>query len=120
MNAISSMTHRATVKRDVSSASNDWEGEEASDFVVVASGVRCRVWSKARKWINDDGKEVIMEDIRALIGRSADIEEGDRLTITNRLHVTLFDGPIVVKSKQLISGPSSQIDHYELILTRHK
>ena len=118
MSARSTMTMRATVTRDVISTSTSWGGEEAPDFVEVGV-IPCRAWSKMRRDVDDSGKSAVVEDMRARVPASADVEEKDQLVIHDRMGNLLFGGPVAVETKTRRGGPSSVTSHQELMLIRH-
>lgn len=112
------MTMRAQVSRMTKSGTDPFGQPAVSEFVPVGE-VPCRAWSKTRREVLDDGKEAIVEDIRAMAPSSADVREGDRLLITDRLGRRKFDGPIAVRTITRRGGAKSADGHNELILTRH-
>lgn len=103
---------RAAVSRSPAQANDDW-GRPGKPVFASAGSVPCFAWSKMRKEIRDEGKEVVIEDLRALVPIGADVTERDRLTIVDRLGATLFGGPVAVVAD------TRKIGHRELMLTRH-
>ena len=117
MSARASMTMRAEVTRDTS-GKNDW-GTKAAQTLVDLGLVPCRAWSTGRRFVTDSGRSGVIEDMRAMVPLSANVEESDRLVIKDRLGVLQFDGPVFVESKIRVSGSGSRANHFELMLTRH-
>ena len=118
MSARSTMTMRATVTRNLNTATDSGGHPVAPTFVEV-DVVPCRAWSKMRRDVDDSGKSAVVEDMRARVPAGADVEEEDQLVIHDRLGNLLFGGPVAVETKSRRAGPSSVTSHYELMLTRH-
>ncbi len=118
MSARSTMTMRATVSRDDATA-KDSHGQPVPPNFVDVGIVPCRAWSKQRRDVDDSGKSGVIEDLRAVVPGSADIEEEDQLVIRDRRGVTLFGGPVLVEARMQQSGSGSAANHYELMLKRH-
>jgi len=70
------MTHRATIERDTSAGTDGWGRPIPPVFTTQTNAIACRAWSKSRKHVDDSGKEVLIEDIRALFPKDADIQTG--------------------------------------------
>ncbi len=113
-----SMTMRATVSRDGSTAVNDWNRPGPPVFVEMGV-VACRAYSKQRKDVDDDGKSAVVETMMALVPATADVAEDDQLVIHDRLGVLQFDGPVLVEARARRGGYGSRPSHYELTLRRH-
>lgn len=110
------MTHRAVVSRDTSDSTDDWNRPIPPTFTVQPDDIACRAWSKSRKEVRDDGKEVLIEDIRALFPKGADIQTGVRVTINDRLGAPIFDSLAV----QTVSRRGANVRHREVVFERHK
>ncbi len=110
------MTHRAVVSRDTSAGVDDWNRPVPPGFAVQANKIPCRAWSKSRKEVRDDGKEVLIEDLRALFPKDADIQTGDRVTVNDRLGNLIFDSLAV----QTVSRKGANVRHREVVFERHK
>lgn len=110
---------RALVSRMLSRPDDAWGRPAPGKFTPIAT-VPCRAWSRTRKEVRDDGKQVIVEDIRAQVPSGSDVQTDDQLTITNRLNATLFDGPLAVQTVTRRGSSASNPGHLELMLTRHK
>jgi len=110
------MTHRAVVQRDNSTGTDAWNRPVPPVFTAQPKSVPCRAWSKSRKEVRDDGKQIVVEDIRALFPIDADIQEGDRVTINDRRGSLIFDSLAV----QAISRHGTNARHREAMLERHK
>ena len=112
------MTMRAVVTRNQTVTNNNWGGPAAPSFDKVAT-IACRAWTTKRRDVSDDGKAAVIHDMRALVPKGADVQEGDRLEITDRMGNVKFGGPVAVETIDPVSGPGSSTSHYELMLTRH-
>lgn len=110
-----SMTHRAAVERNTASGTNAWNQPDVPVFTPLAT-IACRAWSKSRKEVRDDGKEILIDDIRAMFPKDADIQTGDRVTINDRLGVLIFDSLAVLT----VSRKGANVRHREVIFERHK
>ena len=110
------MTHRATIGRDTSSGTDAWNRPIPPVFTTQPKAIACRAWSKTRKEVRDDGKEVLIEDIRALFPKSADIQTGDRVTVNDRLGALIFDSLAVLT----VSRRGANVRHREVVFERHK
>lgn len=114
------LTMRAIVSRSAAQPGDPWGRPGPPLFVVVAgAAIPCRVWSKQRRELRDEGKEVVVDDLRALVSASADVREGDRLTVTNRMGAVLYGGPLAVRTRSIRVGPASRTRHAQLVLERH-
>lgn len=110
------MRHRAAVERNTAVGNDSWNRPSAPNFTPLAT-LPCRAWSRTKKHVRDDGKEAVIEDIRALFTADADVQTGDRIsTITDRRGNTIFDGPLAV---QTLTGRGANVRHREVMLTRH-
>ena len=109
------MTHRAVITRNTAPGNDDWNRPLPPVFTDLKT-VPCRAWSKTRKEVRDDGKEVVIEDIRALFPKSADIQTGDRVTVNDRLGNLIFDSLAV----QTVSRHGANLRHREVMFERHK
>lgn len=110
-----SMIHRAAVERNTEASTDAWGRPAAPVFTALAT-IACRAWSKMKKQVRDDGKEVLLEDIRAIFPADADIETGDRVTVNDRLGNAVFEGPVAV---QTITRRGANVRYREAMLTRH-
>jgi len=109
------MTHRAVITRNIEAATDAWNRPDPPTFTALET-IACRAWSKTRKHVNDDGKEVLIEDIRALFPKDADIQTGDRVTINDRLGVLIFDSLAVLTVRR----KGANVRHREVLFERHK
>jgi len=113
---MSALTHRAVISRDTSTGTDAWNRPVPSVFTVQPKSVPCRAWSKNRREIRDDGKMMIVEDIRAMFSMSADVQEGDRVTVNDRLGNVIFDSLAI----QSISRHGANVRHRQAMMERHK
>ena len=109
------MTHRAVITRNTAPNTDDWNRPDPPTFTPLAT-VACRAWSNTRKEVRDDGKEVVIEDIRGLFPKSADIQTGDRVTVNDRLGALIFDSLAV----QTVSRRGANVRHRKVMFERHK
>lgn len=110
------MTHRATIGRDTSSGTDDWNRPIPPTFTTQAKAIACRVWSKTRRHVDDDGKEVLIEDVRGLFPKTADIQTGDRVTVNDRRGTLIFDSLAVLT----VNSRGANLRHTEVMFERHK
>lgn len=118
MSARATMTMRATVNRDLSTAENPWGRPGPPSFVEVGV-IPCRAYSKMRRDVDDSDKSAVIEDMRAIVPANADVAEEDELVIHDRLGVLQFGGPVLVDTRDRRGGSGSRPGHYELGLRRH-
>lgn len=110
------MRHRAALERNTAVGTDAWNRPDPATFEPLAT-VPCRAWSRTKRVAMDDGKDAVIEDIRALFPADADIQTGDSISaITDRRGNTLFAGPLRV---QTITGRGANVRHREVMLTRH-
>lgn len=110
------MTHRAVIQRNTEAGTDGWNRPSPPTFTTQPDPIACRAWSKTRRHVNDDGKEVLIEDIRALFPKAADIQTGDRVTINDRLGNLIFDSLAVLT----VSRHGANVRHREIVFERHK
>ena len=109
------MTHRAVITRNTVATTDAWNRPDPPTFTALKT-IACRAWSKTRKHVNDAGKETLVEDIRALFPKNADIQTGDRVTINDRLGALIFDSLAVLT----VSRKGANVRHREILFERHK
>lgn len=82
-----------------SSTTDDFGLPAEPSWETTASDVPCYAWSETKRDIQDGGKHVIQEDLKAMIPRGQPIQDEWRLTsVTDRLGVEIFDGPLLIES----------------------
>ena len=109
------MTHRAVITRNTAATTDAWNRPDPPTFTALGT-VACRAWVKTKKEVRDDGKEIVISDHRAIFPRDADIQTGDRISITDRRGAVIFDGPMAVAT---ISGHGANLRHKEVVFTSH-
>lgn len=120
MSARSKMVMRAAIERMPTGSADQWGSKGPPRFQFVAQ-VPCYAWSKAKRDIQGDGKEAVIEDLRAMVPLGADVAENDRISsITNRLGAEVFAGPMAVEKIMRRNAHGARGSHLELMLTRHK
>ena len=110
------MTHRATVSRNTGAGTDAWNRPDAPTFTPQTPDIACRVWRKTKRHVDDDGKESLIDDIRGLFPKTADIQTGDRVTINDRLGNLIFDSLAVLT----VSRHGANVRHREIMFERHK
>lgn len=88
------MTMRAQVQRN-STATVDVDGHPAvASWANLGSPIACRVWSRVRRYVDDNRKTALLEDLRLAVALDADVTALDRVSqVTDRLGVVLWAGP---------------------------
>ncbi len=109
------MTHRAVITRNTVATTDAWNRPDPPTFTALKT-VACRAWVKTKKEVRDDGKEVVVSDHRAIFPRDADIQTGDRVSITDRRGAVIFVGPMAVAE---ISSHGANVRHKEVVFTSH-
>jgi hypothetical protein len=111
----SRMTRRASLERNTSSGDDPWGQPLPPTWTPLPPPLPCWVYTTAkREIVHNQGIEVV-EDIRALFPREADVQHGDRVaTVTDRLGHILWPGPLEVLT--VLRRP----DHLEVLLERHQ
>ncbi len=110
-----SMTHRAVITRNTVATTDAWNRPDPPTFTALKT-IACRAWSKSRTEVRDDDKIVLIEDIRALFPRNADIQTGDRVTVNDRRGTLIFDSLAVLT----VSRKGANVRHRQVIFERHK
>jgi hypothetical protein len=112
------MIMRATVERSSPQPDDPWGRPGPPVYAVIEEDVPCRAWSKSRRELRNDGKQVAVEDLRAIFPGTSDVAEEDRLTIEDRRGTVVFGGPVAVETV-VQRGLYAPTGHLELMLTRH-
>ncbi len=111
--ARSRMTMRAEVERNTAAATDPHGHPVAPVFTALAT-LPCWVWSKQSREIVDGDKTAVIEDLRALFPKAADIAEGDEIVqVTDRQSVVLFAGRL-----RIDAAPQRKQRHLEAALKR--
>ncbi|MEO9677824.1 MAG: hypothetical protein ABJG86_09740 [Nitratireductor sp.] len=101
------LTMRALVERNVAAATDAWGQPVAPDFQPHAT-IACFAWSKLSQELVDGDKTAMIEDIRVLFPRGADIAADDEISaITDR------SGAIIIAGRLRVEGPV-QVKHTHL------
>ncbi len=112
MSVRQAMIHRAFLENNTASTTDDYGNPVAPTWATLAT-VACRVYSKMRREVIDGDKTALVEDIRALFPKGADVDEDYRIAnVKDRLGVVLFAGPLYIDT--LVKRP----DHQEAMLNR--
>lgn len=94
------LTMRARVERPVSPGRDDWGGPLAPVMQLVDEAMACFVWSRMSREVIDGSKTALIEDLRIMVGREADLAEGDELA-----QVTDRAGALLIPGRLRIEGP---------------
>lgn len=108
------LTMRARVERDTATGNDSWGGPVEPVFTVLHSALPCFVYSKSGRELVDGAKTAMIEDLRVMIARGADLAEGDVITaVTDRL------GRQLIAGRLKIEGPVQfKHTHHEAALQR--
>lgn len=112
------MTMRAVVSRDTDRPTTGW-GHPEPPQRTESHTIPCKAWVKTRVETRSEGKEAVIEDLRARVPAGADILEGDAIEIRDRLGAVLYAGPIEVRTVTRIGSSGSRSGHKLLMLRRH-
>lgn len=94
------LTHRARVERNTASGTDSWGGPAAPVFTVLHNALPCFAFSQSARELVDGAKTAMIEDLRIMIARDADLAEGDELvSITDRL------GRVIIPGRLKVEGP---------------
>ena len=107
---------RAVVSRSAAPAQDDWGRPGVPTFAAIGT-IPCFVSSKLRREVQTDGKTAVVEDLRAIVPVGADVAEGDRLAVTDRLGASLFEGPLAVDT--IVRRGRGNGAQRECMLARH-
>lgn len=118
MSARGKMTMRATVSRNMTTAT-DPHGQPAAPRFDEIGVIPCWAWSMQRRDADDATKDAVIEDMRAMVPAGADVKKGDQLVIRDRLGQVQFEGPVLVQAKARKGGSGSRAAFAELMLRRH-
>lgn len=111
------LIHRAIVSRNVATGTNAWNRPAAPDYQPNGEVLPCRAWSRTKRHVRDDGKEAVIEDMRAAFMPDADVQVGDQLAVRDRRGNVLFQGPVSVET---LTTRGANVRHREATLTRHR
>lgn len=104
MTARRQMTMRALVERNTASGSDDY-GQPITPAYTVHGTFACRAWSEADRNLADGSKLALIEQIKAIFPRGADVAEGDEISaIQDRLGAEVFAGRMRIDTMQKRRG----------------
>lgn len=107
------LTMRALVERNVAVGKDGWGQSTAPDFQPHGI-LACFVWSSASREIVDGDKTAMIEDMRGLFPRGADLAEDDEISA-----VTDARGAIIIPGRLRVEGPVQfKHNHLEAALKR--
>lgn len=108
------LTHRARVERGTAAGTDSWGNPTAPVFTVLHNALPCFVYSKSGRELVDGAKTAQIEDLRVMIGLSADLREGDEITT-----VTDRGGAEIITGRLKVEGPVQfKHNHREAALQR--
>ncbi|MEP9402040.1 hypothetical protein [Sphingomonas sp. VNH70] len=107
------LTMRAHVERSGVAGKDGW-GQPVPAAPAAIGVIHCFVWSTASRKVVDGDKTAMIEDVRGLFARAADLRPGDEIAkVTDRLGRITFAGRLKVE------GPvQSRGSHLEAALKR--
>lgn len=108
------LTYRAAIDRDVSTGTDAWGGPLEPDFQPLHTALQCWTWSNSSRELVDGAKTAMIEDLRIMFARGADVAEGDVITaISDRA------GTVIIPGRLKIEGtPQFKHTHIEASLQR--
>jgi hypothetical protein len=108
------LTMRAAIERDQATGEDAWGGKPAPQFETLHAALPCFAWSKASRELVDGGKTAMIEDVRAIFAKGADVAEGDVITaISDR------NGTVLIPGRLKVEGPPQfKHTHIEAALQR--
>jgi len=108
------LTHRAEIERNTATGTDDWGGAAVPQFTALHAALPCFVWSRSSRELVDGGKTAMIEDLRGMFAKDADIAEGDEI-----VEVTDRAGNTIVAGRLKIEGPPQfKHSHLEAALQR--
>lgn len=109
---------RAQISRSIHGETDTWNRPAPPRYEQVGESP-CRVWSKTSRHVRDDGKEVVVEQIKGMFPKGADVKENDRIVVDDRLSQRLFSGPLSVETVAPVVARGSKVGHLAVSLARH-
>jgi hypothetical protein len=108
------LTMRARVERNTAADNDSWGGPAAPVFTVLHNALPCFVFSNASRELVDGAKTAMIEDLRVMVARNADLAEGDEIvSVSDRL------GTIIIPGRLKVEGPVQfKHNHREAALQR--
>lgn len=92
------LTMLARVERDTATGNDSWGGKVVPSFTVLHNALPCFVYSKTSRELVDGAKTAMIEDLRIMVGRDADLIAGDEITtVMDRLGRELVPGRLKVE-----------------------
>jgi hypothetical protein len=107
------LTMRARVERSTAAGNDSWGGPAAPAFTVLHNALPCFVFSNTSRELVDGAKTAMIEDLRVMVARNADLAEGDEI-------VSLSDRRgIIIPGRLKVEGPVQfKHNHREAALQR--
>jgi hypothetical protein len=94
------LTMRARVERNTASGTDSWGNPVAPVFTVLHVALPCFVHSKSSRELVDGAKTAMIEDLRVMVSRTADLAEGDEITA-----VSDRNGNVLIPGRLKVEGP---------------
>ena len=108
------LTMRARVERNTATGKDAWGAPVAPAFTELHEALPCFVWSRSSRELVDGAKTAMIEDLRAMFAKNADIREADEI-----YSVTTRDGTVIIAGRLKIEGPVQfKHSHLECALQR--
>lgn len=108
------LTMRAAVERDQAVATDAWGGKVAPDFQSIGDPLPCFVYSKSGREVVDGDKTAVIEDLRVMFARGADVQPDDEIA-----QVTDARGNVLIAGRLKVDGPVQfKHNHVEAALER--
>ncbi|MEO0589112.1 MAG: hypothetical protein AAFZ11_00980 [Pseudomonadota bacterium] len=108
------LTMRARVERNTATGLNAHGGPVAPVFTLLHQALPCFVWSNTSRERVDGAKTAMIEDMRAMFAKGADIAAGDVITA-----VSDREGTVIIPGRLKIEGkPQFKHTHIEAALQR--
>jgi hypothetical protein len=108
------LTHRARIERDVATGTDARGGKPAPNFQVLHVALPCFAYSKSSRELVDGAKTAMIEDLRVMVAKDADLAEGDVITsVSDRSGTEIIAGRLKVEG-----APQFKHTHREAALQR--
>lgn len=108
------MTMRAEVERNAAAGTDPYGQPLPADYQPLHAALACFVWNRQAREVVDDDKTAVVEDLRALFPKGADIAVTDEIVaVKDRQGNVLFPGRL-----RIDAVPQYKHRHQEAVLKR--
>lgn len=108
------MTMRAQIERNAEAGTDDYGHPLPADFQPLHAALPCFVWSRQGREAVDGDKTALVEDLRAMFPKAADVAERDEIVaVKDRRGNVLFGGRL-----RIDAPPQFKHRHVEAALKR--